>query len=79
MRKLTLTAALILATLPAVADTIAGGNAANCSDKNGFYHPTLPDGTVATYWNNPTCIVTPDNDVAEEELPVDETEEVAMK
>lgn len=56
MLKLTMTTALILVTLPAFAETIPGGKASNCGDKNGFYHPVLADGTTATYWNNATCM-----------------------
>ena len=64
MRNLILTAALTLATMPAFADQIPGGNAANCSDKNGFYHPIV-NGVPASYWNNATCM-SPDGNAGRE-------------
>ena len=36
------------------AETITGGNASNCSDKNAFYHPIV-DGVEQSYWNNASC------------------------
>ena len=57
MRKLTLstTLAALLLALPATAGTIAGGNAANCSDKTAFTPIYADDGVTIAYWNNPTC------------------------